>query len=75
MVLCACSGLPINKGNAAIARKLVTVEVHVVYMVTEMFVGQIYLPVFQFFLSVMIPLQLDTDLIRDWCLVPYEAAE
>lgn len=24
MVPCACSGLPINKGNAAIARKLVT---------------------------------------------------
>jgi len=24
MVLYACSGLPINKGNAAIARKLVT---------------------------------------------------
>ena len=24
MVFCACSGLPINKGNGAIARKLVT---------------------------------------------------
>lgn len=45
------------------------------YVVTNMLWGQIYLPVFQFFWSVMIPLQLDTGLIRDWCLVPYEAAE